>query len=356
MSDQAGAAEENFDPPRPFLEHLMALRSCLVGAAVSWVICCLVAGVFSPAIIEWMQSPVSKYEAAKAIEAENSSAAWSDAVLAAAAADARLIAKEETAELAAALAGGVPAAEDGSGAGGVAEFRKKMDESLAKAREDAAKAKETVKAASERLQDAESKRVTIQGFKVTSGFTLILEAALWGGTVLAFPFFLYYILKFIFPALRDSERRVIMCCLALGSFFFLGGIWVAYSQTLPLAVDVLMGFSDWIGLSVRIVEVSDLFSLVLKALVAFGLVFQLPLIIFTLGWLGVVTSATLRKFRRFAIVIAFFFGMVLTPPDPMSQLVMALPLCIFYEICIWLIRLREIFREKKEKEGAGAAK
>jgi sec-independent protein translocase protein TatC len=91
------------------------------------------------------------------------------------------------------------------------------------------------------------------------------------------------------------------------------------------------------------VRIEGYTSIVLKLVLAFGMVFQVPLILFVLGWLGVITSDMLRKYRRFAIVIAFFLGMVLTPPDPMSQMLMAFPLCIFYEICIWGVWAKERF-------------
>ena len=82
-------------------------------------------------------------------------------------------------------------------------------------------------------------------------------------------------------------------------------------------------------------------SIVLKAVFGLGLVFQIPLALFALGCMGVVSSKTLAQWRRFAIVAAFFLGMVLTPPDPMSQLLMALPLCLLYELCIWGVWLKE---------------
>ena len=88
---------------------------------------------------------------------------------------------------------------------------------------------------------------------------------------------------------------------------------------------------------------------ILKLVLAFGLVFQIPLVLFILGWMGVITSETLISFRRFAIVIAFFLGMVLTPPDPMSQLIMAIPLCLFYELCIWGVKAKEVISAKSNK-------
>ena len=93
--------------------------------------------------------------------------------------------------------------------------------------------------------------------------------------------------------------------------------------------------------------------LILKLILAFGLVFQIPLVMFVLGWLGVISSETLRKWRKFAIVFAFVLGMVLTPPDPMSQMLMALPLCILYEISVWAVWLKEVCtgeRWRREKE------
>ena len=79
----------------------------------------------------------------------------------------------------------------------------------------------------------------------------------------------------------------------------------------------------------------------LKTIIAFGLVFQLPLIIFVLGWFGVVTSKGLRDKRRIAIVMSFVLAMFLTPPDPMSQIFMAVPLCLLYELSIWMVWLKE---------------
>ena len=76
-------------------------------------------------------------------------------------------------------------------------------------------------------------------------------------------------------------------------------------------------------------------------LIGFGLAFQLPLILMALGWIGIITSQMLRDKRRIAIVIIFTLSMILTPPDPLSQIIMAVPMCILYEVCIGAIWLRE---------------
>ncbi len=238
------------DPPRPLLEHLLALRDMIVFAAVAWVVCATVAAAFSPYILSWLKSPAA-------------------------------------------------ASED-----------------------------------------------MLQGLDLTSGFSTIMSIMIWGGTALAFPFIVYAILRFVFPALTNREKLVILFILVAGSAFFLVGVALAYSKTLPMVVVAFQKINSWVGLPVTTIRIEGYISIVLKTIIAFGLIFQLPLILFVLGWFGVVTSAMLREKRRVAIVLSFFLSMFLTPPDPMSQLFMALPLCLLYELSIWMIWVKEKGRVK----------
>lgn len=181
----------------------------------------------------------------------------------------------------------------------------------------------------------------LQGLDLTSGVSTIISIAGWGGTALAFPFIIYAVLRFVFPALTKREKFVLLSILLVGTGFFLGGVAIAYSKTLPMIVSCFQAINRWVGFDMEVLRIENYISIVLKTIIAFGLVFQLPLIIFVLGWFGVVSSRSLREKRRFAIVLAFFISMFLTPPDPMSQLFMAIPLCLLYEVSIWAVWLKE---------------
>ena len=119
------------------------------------------------------------------------------------------------------------------------------------------------------------------------------------------------------------------------------GVVFAYGQLAPNVVRFFDIVNRWVGLSVTEVQVENYVPLILKLVLAFGLVFQVPLLLFVLGWLGIISSDSLRRWRRFAIVLAFFLGMVLTPPDPMSQILMAVPLVLLYELSIWGVWFKE---------------
>ena len=181
----------------------------------------------------------------------------------------------------------------------------------------------------------------LAGLDLTSGFSTMIEIAVWGGTALAFPFLVYAILRFIFPALSGKERRTLFICLVAGSGLFLAGAALSYANTLPLVVEAFQKLNAWMGLRVDAIRIEGYIAIVLKTLVAFGVVFQLPLVLIMLGVLGVVTSESLRRKRRVAIVLAFVAAMFLTPPDPMSQILMAVPLCLLYELSIWAVWLKE---------------
>lgn len=243
--DLIAKPDERNDPPRPLLEHLLALRDMLAFAAVSWACGVVVAGVFAPQILELLKAPA-------------------------------------------------------------AEFKD-----------------------------------LLQVVGMTAPFDVWMSIAAWGGTVLSFPLVSFAVLRFVFPALTNREKLVILCGISFGTALFLTGAVLAYGKTLPLVVVAFRQIGRWMGIEQQIITIDTYIPIVLKLIVAFGLVFQMPLIIFVLGCFGMVTSQALREKRRIAIVVIFVLSMFLTPPDPMSQVVMAVPLCLLYEISIWSVWLRE---------------
>lgn len=188
---------------------------------------------------------------------------------------------------------------------------------------------------------AQASEDLLQGLELTSGFSVMLTIGLWGGGALAAPLVAYAILKFIFPALAKREKIAIFCVLVFGSALFLAGVAFAYGKTLPLVVQAFQAINSWVGLKVEAIRIEGYISIIMKTVIAFGLVFQLPLVLIVLGWMGIVTSESLRRRRRAAIVTMFVLAMLLTPPDPMSQILMAVPLCVLYELSIWAVWLKE---------------
>ena len=306
--------DEINDPPRPFMEHLVALRTCILHSACAWAICALLAGIFSQNIMEVLLKPASTHLEAGKVQMRSSVE------------EAKTQAVEE----------------------------RKQDSAN---KEDASKTSAEVKDADSSKKvspkNAEGEE-SVEGFRIatlsmTGGFNLIMTIAMWGGLVFGFPFILFNLLKFIFPALTNREKFYIMFFIGAGSTCFLAGISMAYFQLAPKAITFFLKISQWMQVQSEVILVEDYVPLILKLVLAFGLVFQIPLVLFILGWMGVISSDTLKSFRRFAIVIAFFLGMVLTPPDPMSQLIMAIPLCLFYELCIWGVKAKEVLSSKSSK-------
>ena len=189
----------------------------------------------------------------------------------------------------------------------------------------------------------------LQVVGMTAPFDVWLSITVWGGTAVAFPLIFFAILRFVFPALTNREKFVLLAGITAGTALFLAGGVLAYMKTVPLVVVAFQQIGHWMGIPQQIITIDTYVPVVLKLIVAFGLVFQMPLIIFVLGCFGLVSSKALREKRRAAIVIAFVLAMFLTPPDPMSQIIMAVPLCLLYELSIWAVWLKEKGSFKKEQ-------
>ena len=249
-TEEDRARDEARDVPRPFIEHFIDLRNCIIRCAVAWVLGMLVVAPFAPWVIDLLQAPV----VASGLEAQG---------------------------------------------------------------------------------------VSVQGLEIGVGFSLFMTTMLWGGTIVSLPALLYFIFQFVFPGLRRHERNIVLAALIAGVVLFTGGVWLCFSFTLQLALEALMAINTWMNVPVTILQAEAYIGFVLKILLAFGLAFQLPLILLVLGWLGLLTADALKALRGLASVLIFTVAMFLTPPDPLSQIMMAVPMCLLYEATILLVRLRE---------------
>lgn len=180
-----------------------------------------------------------------------------------------------------------------------------------------------------------------------------LKMSLFGAFVLSFPLIALQIYKFIAPGLYENERHAFLPYLIATPFLFLIGAAIVYYIVMPLALGFFLSTQQTGDANVQIklvARVSEYFSFVMTLILAFGLCFQLPVVLTLLGKAGLVSSDWLKTKRRYAIVAVFAAAAILTPPDPLSQLGLALPTYLLYEFSIWMVMLVEKKREEKESE------
>jgi sec-independent protein translocase protein TatC len=179
-----------------------------------------------------------------------------------------------------------------------------------------------------------------------------VKVAMFGGIVLAFPIIAAQIYKFVAPGLYKHERMAFLPFLIASPILFLLGGALVYFFFTPMVMWFFLAMQQTGGageVQISLLpKVSEYLSLIMTLIFAFGLVFQLPVVTSLMARVGLVTSAGLKDKRKYAIVIAFIVAAVLTPPDPASQIGLALPTILLYEISIIVARMIEKKRDEAE--------
>ncbi len=175
-------------------------------------------------------------------------------------------------------------------------------------------------------------------------FIAYIKLAAIGGCVFALPVVLYQVWSFIAPGLYAKEKRLALPFVTCSCLLFAAGGWFGWRVAFPVAFRYLLGFSGPVaGTALSIsptVMIDDYLSFVGRMLVAFGLVFELPVVVFFLAIAGVINHRHLIRYSRHFVVAAFLLAAVVTPPDVVSQLLLAIPLCVLYAISIlvaWIV-------------------
>lgn len=187
--------------------------------------------------------------------------------------------------------------------------------------------------------------VPLQVLKVQTVFIIKLEIALVAGIILSLPVIFYQLWQFLAPGLLAKERKYIPVIIFASVACFLAGGAFAYFIIIPFSLEFFLGLAPtniennialdfYIGFLIRLIFV-------------FGIVFELPMLSLVLSKIGILTPQFMRKYRKYAIVSAFIVGAILTPPDPTSQILLAVPILVLYEISIMI---SAIFSRKRQSE------
>lgn len=171
----------------------------------------------------------------------------------------------------------------------------------------------------------------------TEPMTVTLKLAFVVGFILALPIVVYHTWSFLSPALFEKERKLVVPAVVGGFVLFLLGVAMAYFLVLPLGLKFLLGFQT--QSLTPIITIGEYLRFATRLILAFGLIFELPLVSLLLATLGLITADTLKRFRRHAIVGVAIASAVLTPADVLTMLMMMAPLLILYEISILLVAL-----------------
>ena len=194
----------------------------------------------------------------------------------------------------------------------------------------------------------------IQSRVMAGQFSAHIWTSIWAGFIIGFPYVLYEMWKFISPGLYEKERKHSRGFILVASLLFFMGVLFGYYVVAPLSINFLGGYQ----VSEEVfndIDLASYISTVRAAVIACGLIFELPIIIYFLTKIGLVTPEVLKKYRKVALVIVLILSAIITPPDVASQIIVAVPVLILYQISIYISKV-VLKREAKRAEALKKAR
>ncbi len=184
----------------------------------------------------------------------------------------------------------------------------------------------------------EPTQVDLQSRTMTGQFTMHMTTSFAVGIIIAFPYIFWEFWRFLSPGLHSTEKKVSRGAVFIVSLLFGIGVSFGYFIMAPMAVNFLANYQVS-ELVVNEFDITSYVSTLLTLVLGSGILFQLPMVVYFLSKVGVVTPALMKNYRRHAIVVILLLGAMLTPPDPLSQIMIAIPLFGLYEVSIWISQM-----------------
>lgn len=192
---------------------------------------------------------------------------------------------------------------------------------------------------------------SIQSRKMAGQFSTHLWTSIYAGIIVAFPYILYELWKFISPGLRENERKSSRGFIVIASFLFFLGVLFGYYVISPLSINFLGNYQVSADVKNQF-DLESYIALVRTSVLACGIVFELPILMYILTKIGLVTPEALRKYRKISIVVILILSAVITPPDVVSQIIVAIPILVLYEVSIYISKIVIKNQAKREKADA----
>src|SRR5690606_3310778 len=189
------------------------------------------------------------------------------------------------------------------------------------------------------IQNADvAEELTMNAFRVTDPFKVYMNMTFVIALIITSPVVLYQLWSFVSPGLLEKERRVTLSYIPVSVLLFLGGLAFSYFVLFPFLIKFMLDLSNEMSIQSTI-GINEYFQFLFQITIPFGLLFQLPVVILFLTRLGIITPMILAKIRKYAYFVLLVIAAIITPPDVISHLMVTVPLCLLYEISIWISRI-----------------